>query len=193
MKNINSEIWKSLEGYENFEVSNFGRIKSLARVVINSGTYLGFYNKKEKILKPYIGKNGYYRITINKKTILLHMLIAQTFIPNPENKSQVNHINGNKLNNNLNNLEWCSRLENMQHAFNLGLIKPNKDHQKNITEKARLVNLKPVSKYYKQDVLLKNYNSIREAAISNNLPESNISMCCNGKLKTCGGFKWKFN
>lgn len=68
-----------------------------------------------------------------------------------------------------------------------------KDVQKIITEKARLVNLKPVSKYSKQGILLENYKSIREASISNNLPESNISMCCNGKLKTCGGFKWKFN
>lgn len=188
------EIWKPVDNYEGLlMVSSFGRIKSISRKVLNSGTYNGFYIKKDIILKQRISKHGYCTISFRRKSFLVHRLVAKAFILNPENKPQVNHIDGDKLNNNLNNLEWCSRLENMRHAFNLGLIKPNKEHQKNITEKARVVNLKPVSKYSKQGILLENYNSIREASIDNNLPESNISMCCNGKLKTCGGFKWKFN
>lgn len=188
------EIWKPVDNYEGLlKVSSFGRIKSIGRKVLNSGTYNGFYIKKDMILKQRISKHGYYTVSFRQKSFLVHRLVTKAFIPNKENKPQVNHIDGNKLNNNLNNLEWCSRLENMRHAFNLGLIKPNKEHQKNITEKARVVNLKPVLKYSKEGVFLQEYYSLREASIQNNLPESNISMNCNGKLKTCGGFKWKFN
>lgn len=187
------EIWKYIDGYNGLlMVSSFGRIKAVSRKVLNSGTYNGFYIKKDRILKQRISKHGYYTVSFRQKTFLVHRLVAQAFIPNPENKPQVNHKDGIKLNNNVINLEWSTRLENMKHAVSIGLIKNNPQHQKIITGKAKLVNIKPVLKYSKEGVLLQEYYSLREASIQNNLPESNISMNCNGKLKTCGGFIWKF-
>lgn len=80
---------------------------------------------KERIIKPYIGNNGYYTVSfsVNGKTksILAHRALAIAFIPNPQGKHQVNHIDGNKLNNSLSNLEWATGAENIQHAYNVGL------------------------------------------------------------------------
>lgn len=108
------EIWKPIEGYEGrYEISNLGRVKS-------------FY-REETILKPTTSFNGYYRLSIRinktRKTIKVHRLVAKAFIPNPNNYPQVNHIDGNKKNNNLNNLEWCNSKMNIRHAYEIGLKK----------------------------------------------------------------------
>lgn len=101
-----------LENYIDYEVSKDGYIYSVK------------YNKERK-LKPNIGKDGYIRVKLyNKnvnKTYLLHRLIAQMFIPNPQNKKEVNHIDGDKLNNNVLNLEWCTPSENVVHSYKMGL------------------------------------------------------------------------
>lgn len=100
------EIWKNTE-YEGYMVSNLGRIKHI------------FKNGRQNILKSSDHGNGYRKVYVGKKGRYVHRLIAQTFIPNPENKEDVNHIDGNRANNNVNNLEWTTRLENMQHAKNI--------------------------------------------------------------------------
>jgi hypothetical protein len=183
----NNEIWKDVIGYEGlYQVSNFGRLKS-------------FWRKKEIIMKPSNNGWGYYFVSLRKnetkiKSITIHRLVAEAFILNPENKEQVNHIDGNKLNNHVFNLEWCTRLENMRHGFKMGLIKTSKEHQINMTNKAKDVNLKKVYKFSKDGNYIEEYNSLREAATLNNLQESNISACANKKtgVKSCGGFIWKF-
>lgn len=105
------EIWKSVNGFEGlYMVSNLGRIKSLPR----NGT-----RKNGSILKPAIrGNYLFVRLTGNRldKKCSVHRLVAEAFIPNPSNKPLVNHKDGNKLNNNANNLEWCTQSENMIHA-----------------------------------------------------------------------------
>lgn len=113
------EIWKPIKGYEGlYEVSNLGRVKSLKR----------FYHTREQILKNKLTENGYYRTELSKngkrKLIGTHRIVAQTFIPNDMNKEEVNHKDGNKLNNCVDNLEWCSHSENTIHAYKLGLKKP---------------------------------------------------------------------
>lgn len=110
------EVWKSVIGYEgSYEISNLGRIRSLDRYRSKDGIFL-----KGVLRKPQMDSRGYYQIGLYKdskqKLVLLHRLVASHFIENPESKEQINHIDGNKLNNVSNNLEWCTRKENMVHA-----------------------------------------------------------------------------
>lgn len=98
------------------------------------GRFISTKYKNPKFLKPFLSKIGYYQIAFHidkqQKCFYVHRLLAQIFIPNPENKSEVNHIDGNKLNNSIDNLEWVTRLENNLHALKTGLRKMPKgeDH-----------------------------------------------------------------
>lgn len=110
------EVWKETP-YENYYISNFGRFKG----------------RTNKILKQHIGKTGYYMINIypngrigKSKTLKIHRVVAEAFIPNSNNYPVVNHKDGNKLNNNVENLEWCTHSYNTKHAFEHNLSKPKK-------------------------------------------------------------------
>lgn len=113
------EKWKPCLNYENYEISNLGNIK----------------NKNNKILKTHFCNSGYKKIVLHngknkRKTYTIHRLVMLTFKPNEIfEKATVNHKDGNKLNNNLDNLEWCTQKENLQHAFKIGLIKHNKTYK----------------------------------------------------------------
>lgn len=118
------EIWKPIKEYEDsYAISNLGNVKSLERKV--NSRWGKFRTIKEKILKPAITRDGYYYVDLkshqksNKQRI--NRLVAQAFIPNPENKPQVNHINGIKTDNRVENLEWTTQSENQKHAFATGL------------------------------------------------------------------------
>lgn len=118
------ENWKDIEGYAGlYQVSNLGRVKSSAHTTIDRNGKR--HVVKGQILKPTVGKFGYARIRIYKsgkqKVALLHRLVAQVFIDNPENKPEVNHKNGIKSDNSAINLEWVTRSENLKHAYNSGL------------------------------------------------------------------------
>lgn len=101
------EIWKTITKFEEYQISNLGNVKSLK---------FG----KERYLKA-IKRSGYLRVELNSKAFSIHRLVAQEFINNPENKEQINHINGIKHDNRLENLEWCTQSENIKHAITTGL------------------------------------------------------------------------
>lgn len=118
--------WKSVSGFEGYyEVSTAGKVRSLPRTIINKDGH--YYRYSGKILKGSLDKDGYLRFILNKNGVRIykscHRLVAETFIPNPENKPQVNHKNGDITNNTKSNLEWCTIKENRQHAYDTGLQK----------------------------------------------------------------------
>lgn len=127
LKDLEGEIWKDVVGFEGlYKVSNYSRVKSLKRTVINSNNNCKM-PVKEIILKTTSDKYGYKFIFLardsTRKLGRIHRVSATAFIPNPENKPFVNHIDGNKLNNHISNLEFVTAKENTQHALRTGLIK----------------------------------------------------------------------
>ncbi|MBO5138700.1 MAG: HNH endonuclease [Bacilli bacterium] len=176
------EDWKDIKGYEGYyQISSLGRVKSLTRVVVCKNKHK--FTCREKILKLNT-RNGYYVVNFQKeglkRSFQIHRLVAIHFINNPQNKPQVNHIDGNKKNNNVNNLEWVTIKENINHAFNIGL-----------SSKIRHNN-KPVLQFDKNMNFIKEYVSACSAENETNINHSNISRCCRGIYKQTGGYIWKY-
>jgi hypothetical protein len=181
------EIWKDIVNHEGYyQVSNLGRVKSLERKIY-------IFNKtnfklKEKILLSHTISKGYSRISLLKdkinKKYLVHRLVAQAFIENTNsNLNQVNHIDGNKKNNEVNNLEWCNNSQNVKHSYSIGLQKPKyrSDNQSS----------KKVAKYDEVGNLIKIYDCMTDAAIENNSHISNISSCCYGRRSKVKGYIYR--
>lgn len=164
------EIWKNIEGYEGmYQVSNEGRVKSLK---------FG----KEKIMKPNKDRNGYLNINLRKdekrRIFAIHRLVAQAFLPNPNNYEEVNHKDEDKTNNVVSgvntNLEWCNR----QYNCNYG------------TRTERIS--KQVNQYTLDDKLIATYSSTHEVERQLGFANQNISACCNGKFNTAYKYKWRY-
>jgi len=111
------EIWKDIPGYEKrYQISNFGQCRSINRMVRGKSNTLRNY--PGRVLKIFYGEHyGTVMLGHKGKTITIHRLVAMAFIQNPENKPCVNHIDGNKINNHVSNLEWCTYSENEKHSY----------------------------------------------------------------------------
>lgn len=160
------EIWKDIKNFEGlYQVSNLGRIK----------------NNKDEILKPAI-KRGYNQVTLCKngerKYIGVHRLVAESFIPNPNNLPQVNHKDENKLNNTVQNLEFCDC------SYNINYGTRNKKISKKLC--------KLIEQYDLDNNFIKLWYGAKEIKRKLKIDNSLIGKCCKGKRKTAGGFVWKY-
>lgn len=178
------EIWKPIKGYEGlYEISNLGRVKSLSRVTPHNGRVY-----PTKILKPHINTKKYLDVELSqnglKQRYRIHRLVAETFIPNPNNKPQVNHIDCDKSNNRVDNLEWCDNSENQRHAFAHGL-----NHRGKFGDSPKA---KSVLQYTLDGILMREWDSIVRVKKECGYSDGYISQCCKGKYKHAYGYVWKY-
>lgn len=179
------EYWKEIKDYENlYQISNLGNVRSLR------------YKNNNKLMKLSINNSGYVQISLHykgkRKPVLVHRLVAEAFIENKENKPLVNHKDGNKQNNNVDNLEWCTSQENIIHAIKTGLSRVSNKQRENCRRLGRL-SRKSVDQYDIYGNFIKTWSSILEASQHFKTNDSHIGECCRGKLQTAGGYIWKYH
>ena len=179
-KNLDGEIWKEIPNYEGrYSVSNKGRV-------------ISFFNNGNGILMKQRYSRSYYTVELANKKWFVHKLVLLAFIPNPTNKQQGNHINGNKLDNRLENLEWCTPKENSIHAWKIGLNKPSYGML------GKVGNMNKTSKKVYQFTLngeyLTHYESVSQASRITSVNSRHICECANKKPmhKTAGGYRWSY-
>lgn len=172
------EIWKDIHGYEQrYQVSNIGRIKSLKRVCKRGNNHKPV---NECILKPGNNK-GYMTVALSKngnvKYFQVHRLVAEAFIPNPDNLPCVNHKDENSLNNNVDNLEWCTYSYN--NSYN------------ELARKKGVLKRIPVLQFSKTGQFIREWDCAGTVEQELGISHHSIYGCCKGKTKTSGGFIWK--
>lgn len=163
------EVWKPIKNYEGlYEISNFGEVRSLPRQKTKGGILKPLEDTRNDYLKVKLCKNG------EEKRYTVHRLVAETFIPNPYNKPQVNHKNGNKHDNYFGNLEWCSCQENIVHSYR---------HQLKKTKKVVQI---------KDNKIIRIYRSIHFASAETKISYPAIWYCANGRQEYAGGYEWYY-
>lgn len=169
------ENWRDIKGFEGlYQISNLGRVKSLNYAK----------SRKEGFIKPIKNKDGYLIVKLYSDkcyTKLVHRLVAENFIDIP--KLEVNHLNGNKADNNINNLEWCTHAENERYSWKV-LGKSVKMLGNNTG--------KVVVQYDLNDNYIRRWKNATEAGRTLNIRANHISACCNKKRNKTGGYKWRF-
>lgn len=161
------EIWKDIKNYEGlYQVSNLGRVK----------------NKEDMIMKQRVNPDGYYRINLykngNRQTVLIHRLVAQAFINNPNEYNCINHKDENKLNNKVENLEWCTHEYNV--AYGTARLR------------GALHTKKPIEQYTLDGVFVKRYDGIIDAQKELGTSSYSLIKCLKGKKESFYNYIWKY-
>ena len=191
MENINEE-WKPVKGYEGYyEISNYGNVKSVDRIkkeICRHGGYRTTFHKG-KYIKQFENNKGYYFVRLSKSNAIekkyLHRLVAEAFIPNPENKPEVDHIDGKPQNNNIKNLQWATHKENLNNPI------AKQRWSKTKKGKANIELAIPVYQYTIDGKFVKKWYSAVEAG-ENGFSKMSVWKCCNNKQKNHKGFIWKY-
>ena len=170
------ELWDYVPRFKNMvQVSTLGRIKSFYR-----------YSAGKIIQCIDIDCFGYARVRIKGKRYKIHRLVAETFIPNPEDKREVNHKDGNKLNNRADNLEGATRSENQKHAYKIGLQKSSEKQKQAVSKWNKENRIKSVHQYKLNGELIKRYKSCHDCSIELNTTNATVSRhCYNGRPLKC--------
>lgn len=180
-----NEVWKDIFGLEGkYQISNLGRVRSVERYVSN---HTGILKVNSRILKQQTNHKGYRVIRVvdsgKKITKSVHRLVANAFLPIVYGKNQVNHKDGNKSNNNIENLEWCTNQENQLHAIRLGLNNHSKYDSGRKKRKVKQIDLETRK-------VIKIFDSLAEA--ERMTKTRNIGACCQGKRRSANGYAWKY-
>jgi len=173
------ETWKDIKGYEGrYQISNRGAVKSMP--FMKTSKLCGTFKTGEKIRKVSTNQKGYKSVDLYSgdasERRLVHRLVADAFIPNEKEASQVNHKDGDPSNNEVSNLEWVTASENALHSF--GVLGRTPSRQRAVEQ-------------LKDGAVVTTYKSIMEAS-RDGFSQQNISSVCAGKRKTCGGFEWRY-
>lgn len=178
-----TEIWKDIHGFEGFyQVSNLGRVRSVDRWVNGNHISCDFQFMKGKLRKLIKNRCGYWTVMLRKNnshdSFLVHRLVAEAFIPNPDNLPYVNHKDENPANSIADNLEWCTADYNLKYS--------------NVAERVNKFKIRRVIQFDKNMNEIKRWDSLKEAAKFINRAQQNISRCCRGRCESCGGYKWRY-
>ena len=191
IESLPNEEWRDIVGYEGcYQVSNLGRVKSLPRHLMYDDGRAYFY--PEKVIKNQRVSTGYRCVTLygvnGRRQHYVHRLVAIAFIPNLNAANDINHIDGCKTNNIASNLEWCSRSENIKHAYDMGL---NRVHM----DEAIIACSRPVLQYTPRGEFVAEYASASKAAKANGYNQTQISKYCRKENKrhiTYKGYIWRY-
>ena len=184
-------MWTEIPGFNgDYSINKNGQVKSNNIVAIDGRKI------KERILKPFIQNNGYYvvdlRINNKTKKYLVHRLMAMTFLTDYDKILDVNHKDGNKLNNSIYNLEMTTRSENIKHAHQIGLRTFSLKERKDIGNRFKNILSKPIVQLSLDGDFINFYESASEASRLLDYDVSAICRCANKKQKTSYGFKWEW-